>query len=95
MKKKPKREIKICLAVRDKQIYEWVVPLHKGGKMNNLRIFLTCLLEEFEAVVFFVLGIWLTWILLFHRGIIWQAIAGLIFLMVIFNVLTELIWRKK
>jgi hypothetical protein len=63
--------------------------------MKNLQIFLTCLLEDFEAVIFFTLGIWFAWILMFQNSFAWYFVAGVILLGVIFNVLTELIWWRK
>jgi len=63
--------------------------------MRNLRIFLTCLLEELEAVVFVGIGIWLAWIIFFHKGLVWYFIAGIVVLMLLFNVATELIWHIR
>jgi hypothetical protein len=62
--------------------------------MKNLQIFLTCLLEDFEAVIFFTLGIWFAWILLLHNSFAWYFVAGVILLALIFNVATEVIWKK-
>lgn len=63
--------------------------------MRNLKIFLTCLLEEFEAFVFFALGVWFAWILLLHNEIVWYFVAGVILLTVLFPIITELIWYRR
>lgn len=63
--------------------------------MRNLKILLTCLIEDFEAVIFFTLGIWFAWILMFHNGLIWYSLAGVILLAVLFNIATELIWWRR
>lgn len=63
--------------------------------MRNLRIFLTCLLEDFEAILFVCLGIWLAWVIVFHNYLAWYFVAGIILLALVFNGLTECIWHKR
>lgn len=59
-----------------------------------MRMFLQCLLVDLVAAIFFVAGLWFA-LALITQGVSWCFVAVLLLIIALFNVLTEVIWRKK
>jgi len=60
-----------------------------------MRMFLQCLLVDLVAAIFFVAGIWFAWILVTANEFKWYFVLIAVLVMVIFNILTEIIWWRK
>jgi len=63
--------------------------------MKNWQILITCLLEEFELAIGILLGAGLMWVLLLRTDLVVWYVVGVLVIGLAFNVVTELLWRKR